>query len=23
MPHHSVPRLGSACQNEGLNPWAA
>ena len=22
-PHHSVPRLGSACPNEGLNPWAA
>ncbi|PED79915.1 hypothetical protein CON65_25765, partial [Bacillus pseudomycoides] len=23
LPHHSVPRLGSACPNEGLNPWAA
>jgi hypothetical protein len=22
-PHHSVPRLGSACPNAGLNPWAA
>ncbi len=23
MPHHSVPRLGSACPNEGIDPWAA
>jgi hypothetical protein len=23
LPHHSVPRLGSVCPNEGLNPWAA
>ncbi|OZO01256.1 nucleoid-structuring protein H-NS, partial [Pseudomonas sp. IB20] len=23
MPHHSVPRLGSACPHSGLNPWAA
>jgi hypothetical protein len=22
-PHHSVPRLGSACPHSGLNPWAA
>ncbi|WP_230153556.1 nucleoid-structuring protein H-NS [Pseudomonas brassicacearum] len=22
MPHHSVPRLGSACPNEGIAPWA-
>ncbi|SDS40641.1 hypothetical protein SAMN04490182_1466 [Pseudomonas cedrina] len=22
-PHHSAPRLGSVCPNEGLNPWAA
>ncbi|EIK70798.1 hypothetical protein PflQ8_1207 [Pseudomonas fluorescens Q8r1-96] len=22
LPHHSVPRLGSACLNEGLAPWA-
>ena len=21
--HHSVPRLGSACLNEGIAPWAA
>ncbi|VII93238.1 Threonine synthase (EC 4.2.3.1) [Pseudomonas sp. FG-3G] len=23
LPHHSVPRLGSACLNEGIAPWAA
>src|SRR3989344_8430916 len=23
VPHHSVPRLGSACQNEGIAPWVA
>ena len=23
MPHHLVPRLGSACLNEGIAPWAA
>src|SRR5471032_2143022 len=23
VPHHSVPRLGSACPHSGLNPWAA
>ena len=23
LPHHSAPRLGSVCPNEGLNPWAA
>ncbi len=23
VPHHSVPRLGSACLNEGITPWAA
>ena len=23
LPHHSVPRLGSACPLSGLNPWAA
>ncbi|CAI8798072.1 hypothetical protein EMIT048CA2_10075 [Pseudomonas chlororaphis] len=23
LPHHSVPRLGSACPNEGIDPWAA
>ncbi len=23
LPHHLVPRLGSACLNEGLAPWAA
>ncbi|SDT94994.1 hypothetical protein SAMN04490197_1298 [Pseudomonas orientalis] len=23
LPHHSAPRSGSACPNEGLNPWAA
>jgi len=22
-PHHSAPRPGSVCRNEGLNPWAA
>ncbi len=22
LPHHSVPRLGSACPNEGIAPWA-
>jgi len=22
LPHHSVPRLGSACPNEGIDPWA-
>ncbi|WP_162486706.1 hypothetical protein [Pseudomonas ogarae] len=22
LPHHSVPRLGSACLNEGIAPWA-
>ncbi|OZO05831.1 nucleoid-structuring protein H-NS, partial [Pseudomonas sp. IB20] len=22
MPHHSAPRLGSACPHSGLNPWA-
>ncbi len=22
-PHHSVPRLGSACPHSGLSPWAA
>ena len=23
LPLHSVPRLGSACPNEGIDPWAA
>ena len=23
LPHHSVSRLGSACLNEGIAPWAA
>ncbi len=23
LPHHSAPRSGSVCPNEGLNPWAA
>ena len=23
LPHHSAPRPGSVCPNEGLNPWAA
>ena len=23
LPHHSVPRLGSACPNAGIAPWAA
>jgi hypothetical protein len=23
MPHHSAPRLGSVCLNEGIAPWAA
>ncbi len=23
LPHHLVPRLGSACLNEGIAPWAA
>ncbi len=23
MPHHSVPRLGSACPHSGIAPWAA
>jgi len=23
LPHHSVPRLGSECQNEGIAPWVA
>ena len=23
MPHHSAPRLGSVCPNEGIAPWAA
>ena len=23
QPHHSVPRLGSACPNVGIAPWAA
>ncbi len=22
LPHHLVPRLGSACLNEGIAPWA-
>ena len=22
LPHHSVPRLGSACLSEGIAPWA-
>ncbi|WP_447772946.1 nucleoid-structuring protein H-NS [Pseudomonas kilonensis] len=22
MPHHSVPRLGSACPHSGIAPWA-
>ena len=22
LPHHSVPRLGSACPNAGIAPWA-
>ncbi|AUM72560.1 nucleoid-structuring protein H-NS [Pseudomonas fluorescens] len=22
MPHHSAPRLGSVCPNEGIAPWA-
>ncbi|OZO01006.1 hypothetical protein B7453_29170, partial [Pseudomonas sp. IB20] len=22
-PHHSVPRLGSACPHSGFGPWAA
>ncbi|SSB98300.1 hypothetical protein SAMN04488697_111158 [Pseudomonas sp. 43mfcvi1.1] len=22
MPHHSVPRLGSACPHSGIGPWA-
>jgi hypothetical protein len=23
LPHHSVPRLGSACRIEGIAPWVA
>ncbi len=23
LPHHSAPRLGSVCPNEGIAPWAA
>jgi len=23
LPHHSVPRLGSACPHSGIDPWAA
>ena len=23
LPHHSAPRLGSVCLNEGIAPWAA
>ncbi|MDF2395690.1 hypothetical protein GWQ44_09075 [Pseudomonas sp. 3MA1] len=23
LPLHSVPRLGSACPNSGIDPWAA
>ncbi|WNZ77820.1 nucleoid-structuring protein H-NS [Pseudomonas sp. P105] len=22
LPHHSAPRLGSVCPNEGIAPWA-
>ncbi|KAA8694410.1 hypothetical protein F4W61_29405, partial [Pseudomonas proteolytica] len=22
LPHHSVPRLGSACPQSGIAPWA-
>ncbi|NWL20745.1 nucleoid-structuring protein H-NS, partial [Pseudomonas umsongensis] len=23
MPHHSLPRLGSACPHSGIAPWVA